>query len=67
VSLEIDPKLALVAGRPSRLKCVHKSHPRLLTGDIARIEDAEAHVASAAAVDVAAFVADGTEPGPAPR
>jgi hypothetical protein len=67
VTLEIDPKLALVAGRPSRLKCVHKSHPRLLTGDIARIEDAEAHVASAAAVDVAAFVADGTEPGPAPR
>ena len=67
VSLEIDPKLALVAGRPSRLKCVHKSHPRLLTGDIARIEDAEAHVASAAAVDVATFVADGTEPGPAPR
>jgi hypothetical protein len=67
VSLEIDPKLALVAGRPSRLKCVHKSHPRLLTGDIARLEDAEAHVASAAAVDVATFVADGTEPGPAPR
>ena len=67
VSLEIDSKLALVAGRPSRLKCVHKSHPRLLAGDIARIEDAEAHVASAAAVDVAAFVADGTEPAPAGR
>jgi hypothetical protein len=67
VSLEIDQKLALVAGRPSRLKCVHKSHPRLLTGDIARIEDGEAHVASATAVDVAAFVADGTEPAPAAR
>jgi hypothetical protein len=55
-------KLALVAGRPSRLKCVHKSHPRLLAGDVARIEEAEAHVASATAVDVAAFVADGPEP-----
>jgi hypothetical protein len=67
VSLEIDPKLALVAGRPSRLKCVHKSHPRLLTGDIARIEDAEAHVASATAVDVADFVADGTAAAQARR
>ena len=67
VSLEIDPKLALVAGRPSRLKCVHKSHPRLLAGDVARIEEAEAHVASATAVDVAAFVADGTEPAASQR
>ena len=67
VSLEIDPKLALVVGRPSRLKCVHKSHPRLLTGDIARIEDGEAHVASATAVDVADFVADGTAAAPARR
>ena len=67
VSLEIDPKLALVAGRPSRLKCVHKSHPRLLAGDIARIEDGEAHIASAAAVDVADFVADGTAAAPARR
>lgn len=62
VSLEIDPKLALVAGRPSRLKCVHKSHPRLLAGDIARIEQAEAHIASAQTVEVAAFVVTGTEP-----
>ena len=67
VSLEIDPKLALVAGRPSRLKCVHKSHPRLLAGDVARIEDGEAHVASATAVNVAAFVADGAETVPARR
>jgi hypothetical protein len=67
VSLEIDPKLALVAGRPSRLKCIHKSHPRLLAGDIARIEQGEAHVASATGVDVAAFVATGTEPATASR
>ena len=62
VTLEIDPKLALVAGRPSRLKCVHKSHPRLLEGDRRRIEDGEAHVASARAVDVAAFVATDSAP-----
>lgn len=67
VSLEIDPKLALVAGRPSRLKCVHKSHPRLLTGDVARIEQAEAHIASAKAVDVAAFVAADKESATAQR
>jgi hypothetical protein len=64
VALEIDPKLALVAGRPHRLKCVHKSHPRLLAADRRRIEDGEAHVASARAVDVADFVA--VEPGPQP-
>ncbi len=58
VTLEIDPKMAIVAGN-SRLKCVHKVHPRLLAGDRQRIEDGEAHIASAAAIDVAAFV----EPG----
>jgi hypothetical protein len=66
VTLEIDPKLALVAGRPSRLKCVHKSHPRLLAADRRRIEDGEAHVASARAVDVAAFVA-APEPAAEPQ
>lgn len=65
VSLEIDPKLALVSGRPSRLTCVHKTHPRLLTADLARIEDGEAHIASATAVDVAAFAA--TPPAAAGR
>jgi hypothetical protein len=66
VALEIDPKLALVAGRPHRLKCVHKSHPRLLAADRRRIEDGEAHVASARAVDVADFVAVEPEPQPGP-
>jgi hypothetical protein len=66
VALEIDPRLALVAGRPHRLKCVHKSHPRLLAADRRRIEDGEAHVASARAVDVADFVAVEPEPQPGP-
>lgn len=56
VTLEVDPKLALVAGRPSRLQCVHKTHPRLLAGDWRRIEDGEAHLASARAIEVAEFV-----------
>jgi hypothetical protein len=67
VTLEVDPKLALVAGRPSRLKCVHKAHPRLLSGDRRRIEDGEAHIASARAVDVAAFVAAEPEPAATPQ
>lgn len=66
VSLEVDPRLTLVAGRPSRMRCVHKSHPRLLVGDLARVEEAEAHVASATAVDVAAFVTEAAE-SPPPR
>ncbi len=66
VALEIDPKLALVAGRPHRLKCVHKSHPRLLAADRRRIEDGEAHVASARAVDVAGFVTVEPEQQPGP-
>jgi len=62
VTLEIDPKIALVAGRASRMKCVHKVHPQLLAGDRGRLEDAEAHVASAASVDVAAFAAREGQP-----
>lgn len=59
VALEIDPKLAIVGSRPSRLKSVHKVHPRLLTADVKRIEEAEARVAAATAVDVAAFADPG--------
>ena len=59
VSLEIDPKLALVGSRSSRLRSVHKVHPRLLNADLKRIADAEARVAAATAVDVAAFAEQG--------
>lgn len=57
VALEIEPKLGPISGRPERLKCVHKSHPRLLSSDLQRIDDAEAHVAAAGEVDLAAFMA----------
>jgi len=57
VTLEIDPRLAMVAGGAARLRSVHKSHPRLLAADRRLIADAEAHVAGAEAVDLAAFAA----------
>lgn len=56
VMLEIDPRLSALGGRPERLRCVHKVHPRLLAGDLQRIEDAKAHVAAAEPVDLATFV-----------
>ncbi len=62
VSLEIDPRLSRLAARPSRLRCVHESHPRLLSGDLERIESAKAHVATARQVDLAEFVAAEDEP-----
>jgi hypothetical protein len=57
VTLEIDPKLAMVAGGAARLRSMHKSHPRLLAADQRLIADAQAHVAGAEAVDLAAFAA----------
>ena len=56
VMLEIDPRLSALGGRPERLRCVHKVHPRLLAGDLERIEDAKHHVAAAEPVDPATFV-----------
>jgi hypothetical protein len=62
VTLEIDSKAALVGARPQVMRSVHKVHPRLVAGDLQRIEDAEAHIAVAEQVDLAAFM----EPQPAP-
>lgn len=56
VMLEIDPRLSALGGRPERLRCVHKVHPRLLVVDFERIEDAKHHVAAAEPVDLATFV-----------
>lgn len=58
VTLEIDARLAVVAGGPERLKSVHKTHPRLLSADHRLIAKAQAHVASAEDVVLAAFVAE---------
>lgn len=57
VALEIDPGMAAFTGRAARLRCTHRFHPRLLSSDLARIEDAESRVAAATAVDLAEFVA----------
>jgi hypothetical protein len=66
VTLEIEPRLIGVAGRPERLRCVHKVHPRLLGGDLERIEDAQGHVAAAEAVNLATFIARDEEPPRSP-
>lgn len=57
VTLEIDPRLSVASVRSSRLRSVHRLHPRLLAGDLKRLEDAEAAVAAAESVDLATFVA----------
>ena len=56
VTLEIDSRAAVVTGRSESLRSAHKFHPRLLTGDIDRIEEAESLVALAADVDLATFM-----------
>lgn len=55
VTLEIDTRGTLLGGRPQTLRSVHKVHPRLLAADLQRVEDAEARVAVAEAVDVATY------------
>ena len=66
VTLEIEPRLIGIAGRPERLRCVHKVHPRLLGGDLERIEDAQGHVAAAEAVNLATYIARDEEPPRSP-
>lgn len=65
VTLEIDPRLAMVTGGAARLRSVHKSHPRILAADRRLIADAEAHVAGAEAVDLAAFASPAEAAPPA--
>jgi len=60
VTLEIDSRTVTVAGRADTLRCVHKFHPRLLTGDLSRIEEAESRVAVATEVELAEFAAEPT-------
>ncbi|NCA10821.1 hypothetical protein EBR56_03280 [bacterium] len=55
VSLEIDARSVLLGGRSQTLRSVHKVHPRLLAADLERVEDAEARVAVAEAVDLATY------------
>jgi len=60
VLLEVDPRLAAIAAGGDRLRCVHKSHPRLLAADERRLDEARGALASARAVDLAAFAAPGS-------
>lgn len=56
VTLEIDSKLTALGARPEKLRCVHRVHPRILQGDLKRIEDARAQIATSEAIDLQAFV-----------
>jgi hypothetical protein len=62
VTLEIDTRAMPLAGRSERLRCVHRSHPRLLGGDIDRVQDAEAHMAASETVELVEFVARAAAP-----
>ena len=67
VTLEVDSKAAVIGGRPQVLRSVHKVHPRLLATDLERIEEAEARIAVAEAVDLAAFMEPAAEAPAASR
>lgn len=56
VTLEMDSRFASLGGRTDRMTCRHRLHPRLLTNDAAKIDDAAARSAAAEAVALAAFV-----------
>jgi hypothetical protein len=62
VTLEIDSRLTALGARPDRLRCVHRVHPRLLQGDLERLDEARAHIATADAVDLQTFVGRADEP-----
>ena len=55
VRLEVDSRLGPIGGPGEKLACVHRVHPGILAADASRIEEAEAQVAAAKAVDLAEF------------
>lgn len=56
VTLQLDVKMSILPGRCDTLRSVHKVHPRLLAGDLERIQQAEMRVAVAESVDLAVYV-----------
>ncbi len=56
VTLEIEPRAGLLPGGTDRFRSVHRSHPRLLAADQAKLEEARHAVASAERVGLAAFM-----------
>jgi hypothetical protein len=61
VRLEVAPRLGPIGGPSERLTSVHRMHPGILAADAARIEEAEAHVASAKPVALAEFAGTAAE------
>jgi hypothetical protein len=64
VILEIEPRGVSLGGPATRLRGEHRSHPRILAEDLERIEEAEAQLATAEAVELAEFAAGHAAPGP---
>lgn len=58
VTLEVESRAGLLGSGTDRFRSVHRSHPRLLASDQARLEEARGAVASAERVGLAAFMAD---------
>lgn len=56
VRLEIEPRAGLLTGGTDRFRSVHRSHPRLLAADQARLDEARRSVAAAERVGLAAFM-----------
>lgn len=56
VTLEIEPRAGRLVGGTDRFRSVHRSHPRLLASDQARLEEARHAVAAAERVGLAAFM-----------
>jgi|GEM_PF-309966 len=56
VTRQLDVKISILPGRCDTLRSVHKVHPRLLAGDLQRIQQAEMRVAVAESVDLAVYV-----------
>jgi hypothetical protein len=54
VTLEVDPR-GVSFGGPTKLRGVHKSHPRLLSQDLDRIKEAQAAMGRADQVDLAEY------------
>jgi len=67
VILEIDQRGVAFGSGPTRLRGVHRSHPRLLADDLERIAEARAHLAASATIELAEFAAAPAPPVPAPR
>lgn len=67
VTLEIEQRGVSFGAGPTRLRGVHRSHPRLLLEDLERIAEAQGHLAAAEQVELALFAAEQADAVAPPR